>query len=264
MKKMKTRPLGAALALSLLLAAPAYAADYDFKSDDGTDYYKPTEYADVYGAQYNYGGKNVTDFQTTELPYGVYSSTATGAMEKTRLPGQTASYGSLAIDYGGIPEILRISDAAVAITPTPQAVTVYQKTAYTSVAGMKRSDGSIGTLKIPSLGISMKVWEGETNESMAKGVAHYSSTTGWDGNIGLCGHNRGTKYAIGAIKNLKAGDTITYTTVYGTRTYEVSVVEVISSTDWSRLQATADNRITITTCLANQPTKRVVVQGIEK
>ena len=31
MKKMKTKPLGAALALSLLLAAPAYAADYDFK-----------------------------------------------------------------------------------------------------------------------------------------------------------------------------------------------------------------------------------------
>ena len=99
---------------------------------------------------------------------------------------------------------------------------------------------------------------------MAKGIAHYSSTSGWDGNIGLCGHNRGTKYAIGSIKNLRTGDTITYTTVYGTRAYEVSYVGTIANTDWSRLQATSDNRITITTCLADQPSKRVVVQAIEK
>lgn len=31
---------------------------------------------------------------------------------------------------------------------------------------MERKDGSIGTLKIPSLDINMKVWEGETNASM--------------------------------------------------------------------------------------------------
>lgn len=37
----------------------------------------------------------------------------------------------------------------------------------------------------------------------------------------------------------------------------------IASTDWSYLQATADNRITITTCLANQPSKRVCVQAVE-
>ena len=148
--------------------------------------------------------------------------------------------------------------------PSTQTVTVYQKTAYTSAANIARSDGSIGTIKIPSLDISMKVWEGETDASMAKGIAHYSSTSAWDGNCCFCGHNRGSAYAIGSIKDLKTGDTITYTTVYGTRTYEVSVVETISSTDWSRLQATADNRITITTCLANQPSKRVVVQAIER
>lgn len=134
---------------------------------------------------------------------------------------------------------------------------------YTSVDGMERKDGSIGTLKIPSLNINMKVWEGETNTSMAKGLGHYSSTSGWDGNIGVCGHNRGAKYTIGSIKNLKDGDTITYTTVYGTRTYEVVTVETIASSDWSYLQATSDNRVTITTCLANQPSKRVCVQAVE-
>ena len=37
-----------------------------------------------------------------------------------------------------------------------------------------------------------------------------------DGNIGVCGHNRGSKYVIGSIKDLQQGDTITYTTKLGT------------------------------------------------
>ena len=118
-------------------------------------------------------------------------------------------------------------------------------------------------MKIPSLDINMKVWEGETNASMAKGLGHYTTTSAWDGNVAVCGHNRGAKYVIGDIKDLEIGDTITYTTIYGTRTYEVVLVKTIASTDWSYLQATADNCITITTCLANQPSKRVCVQAVE-
>ena len=44
---------------------------------------------------------------------------------------------------------------------------------------MAYKDGSIGTVKIPKLGINVKVWEGETTASMAKGLGHYSSTPGW-------------------------------------------------------------------------------------
>jgi sortase family protein len=175
-------------------------------------------------------------------------------MEKVRFPGLVGSIGGSGIE----------SNITNPIQQEPQIPsTSYQSSAYTSVDGMERKDGSIGTLKIPSLNINMKVWEGETNTSMAKGLGHYSSTSGWDGNIGVCGHNRGAKYTIGSIKNLKDGDTITYTTVYGTRTYEVVTVETIASSDWSYLQATSDNRVTITTCLANQPSKRVCVQAVE-
>ena len=109
----------------------------------------------------------------------------------------------------------------------------------------------------------MKLWEGETNTSMKKGLGHYSSTSAWDGNVGICGHNRGTKYAIGAIKDLEKGDTITYTTIYGTRTYVVTQVRIISNTDWSYLQGTPDNRLTLTTCLADHPESRVMVQAAE-
>ena len=155
------------------------------------------------------------------------------------------------------------SGSTVPIIPETPQITVPNSPAYTSVQGMAYTDGSIGTLKISKLGISVKVWEGETTTSMAKGVAHYSSTSAWDGNVGLAGHNRGAKFNIGAIKNLVAGDTITYTTMYGTRTYQVTSVKTIANNDWSYLQSTADNRITITTCLENHPESRVMVQAVE-
>ena len=109
----------------------------------------------------------------------------------------------------------------------------------------------------------MKVWEGETRASMAKGLGHYSSTSGWDGNVGICGHNRGAKYNIGSIRNLEIGDNITYSTVYGTRTYAVILVKTISDSDWSYLQATADNRITMITCVAGDYSHRWCLQARE-
>lgn len=276
MKVNKMTVCAAVLGLTLILSGTAHAAsDYTFDGTEITGYYQATNYEDVYGAQFNYGygAKNVPDYQYPELLYGVYSNTSIGVMDRIGTSRQTLSFGGMGIDAGGIPtavsEIDRTGRDTAAqesyIEESPaSAITVHQKTGFTSTSGMEFSNGSIGTLKIPSLGINMSVWDGETNDSMAKGVAHYTSTSGWDGNIGLCGHNRGTKYAIGSIKDLQTGDTISYTTVYGTRTYAVTYVDTISNDDWSRLQATADNRITITTCLANQPSRRVVVQAIEK
>lgn len=240
--------------LTLSLGICAEALEYNFDGAEDTEYYPSTSYESLYGAKYNYGGSNATDYQWQALPYGVSSNASVGCMEKVRFPGLVGSIGGSGIE----------SNITNPIQQEPQIPsTSYQSSAYTSVDGMERKDGSIGTLKIPSLNINMKVWEGETNTSMAKGLGHYSSTSGWDGNIGVCGHNRGAKYTIGSIKNLKDGDTITYTTVYGTRTYEVVTVETIASSDWSYLQATSDNRVTITTCLANQPSKRVCVQAVE-
>ena len=196
------------------------------------------------------------DYQIPELPYGVSSTTQIGIMEKEHLPSLQQNAGaSISGDYG--------LSGGFYDFPATAAPPVLSVPAYTGVDGMGRKDGSIGTLKIPSLNINMKVWEGETRASMAKGLGHYSSTSGWDGNIGICGHNRGAKYNIGSIRNLEIGDNITYSTVYGTRTYAVILVRTISDSDWSYLQATADNRITITTCLADRPSKRVCVQAVE-
>lgn len=198
-----------------------------------------------------------------------------GSVDEATLDALSRAYSGLLFDdlcdtcqnSCEITEILRrLYEAAEQAEPRQKFLLIclqYQEPAYTSAKDMERKDGSIGTLKIPSLDINMKVWEGETKESMKKGLGHYSSTSAWDGNIGVCGHNRGAKYTIGSIKDLEIGDTITYTTIYGTRTYEVVLVKTISNSDWSYLQATADNRITLTTCLANQPEKRICVQAVQ-
>ncbi len=206
------------------------------------------------------------DYQVPELEYGVQSTTMTGVMEQTVLPGlqqAVGTGGNYGVSGGGpITVLTEVGSAATPTPPVPATPTI-QQPAYTSVEGMTYKGGHIGTIKIPSLGINVKVWEGETSASMSKGLGHYSSTSAWNGNVGACGHNRGARYVIGSIRNLKQGDIITYTTIYGTRTYAVGAVKIISNTDWSYLQATADNSITLTTCLANHPESRVVVQAVE-
>lgn len=272
-RKILGLALSAVTALSM--SVPTFASDYSFTTTAPQDYYKSTSYEDIYGSQYNYGGRNVADYQVPELEYGVQSTTMTGVMERTMLPGLqqmvATGGGGYGVSGGGpITVLVEAGSAGTVTTPTvpgppfaPSTPTV-QQPAYTSVEGMAYKDGSIGTVKIPSLKINMKVWEGETDASMKKGLGHYSSTSAWDGNVAVCGHNRGTKYVIGSIKDLKQGDTITYTTIYGTRSYEVTSVKIISNTDWSDLQSTADNRITLTTCLADHPENRVCVQAVEK
>ena len=259
------------VAAALSLSVPAFASDYSFTTDAPQDFYSSTSYEDVYGSQYSYGGKNVVDYQVSDPEYGIQSTTMTGAMERTILPNlqQTVGTGGggYGVSSGGPITVLTEGTGAggsvSATNPTIPIAPTYQQPAYTSVEGMAYKDGHIGTIKIPSLGINMKVWEGETAESMKKGLGHYSSTSAWNGNVAVCGHNRGAKYVIGSIKDLKQGDIITYTTVYGTRTYQVTTVQIIANTDWSYLQATTDNRITITTCLADHPESRVCVQAQE-
>ena len=274
MKPILAKILLTSAMLSALVVS-ASAADYSFTTDAPQDYYKSTSYEDIYGSQYNYGGKNVVDYQIPELEYGLQSTTMTGVMERAILPGLQQSVdtggGGYGVSGGGGPITVLVEAGADGTTTAPttpntsaSTTPTVQQPAYTSVEGMAYQDGSIGTVKIPSLGINMKLWEGETDASMKKGLGHYSSTSAWDGNVGVCGHNRGTKYAIGSIKDLGQGDIITYTTIYGTRTYEVTLVKIISNNDWSYLQSTSDNRITLTTCLADHPESRVVVQAVEK
>lgn len=244
----RCRGLLLSLAGLVLMTTPAFAADYSFETPSPKDYYGSTSYEEVYGARYNYGGINAVDFLDPLADGAPAISTGGSTLEY----GISAGSGSIYPDSSG--SIYPIQWDDVPTLPTTQ---------ITSASEVKRSDGSIGTLVIPSLGIRFKSYEGTGSSAMRQGVGHFPSTSAWDGNIGLCGHNRGSSHNIGAIKDLDIGDTIRYETSLGTRTYAVSAVKIIDWTDWSYLNSTLDNRITIITCLANQPTKRVCVQAIE-
>lgn len=119
------------------------------------------------------------------------------------------------------------------------------------------ADGSIGTLKIKSIDLSAKVYDGETSANMRKGLGHFRYTSAWDGNVGIAGHNN-TYFED--LKDVEKGDKITYTTKYGTRTYKVSSIKKIDDDDFSDLlDDTNDNRLTLITCVRNQSSKRLCV-----
>lgn len=135
---------------------------------------------------------------------------------------------------------------------------------YTEVTqDMYYSGGYLGRVKIPALGVNVKVYEGTDSETLAKGAGHFEDTSIWEGNICIAGHNRGTNCYFGEIHTLKTGDTITFTTKAGTRTYSVVSVSKIKETDTSTLSRTVENRITLFTCVRNQSAYRWCVRAVE-
>ena len=134
----------------------------------------------------------------------------------------------------------------------------------TTIEQVRNSDGSIGVLKIPEIGLTATAYDGDTFTAMKKGVGHLASTSCWNGNIGLVGHNRGTNDYFGKLKKLDIGDEMTYTTKLGTRTYVVKSITKIADTDWSKLQYTSDNRLTLITCVEDVPDQRLCVQAVQK
>jgi len=125
------------------------------------------------------------------------------------------------------------------------------------------SDGSLGTLKIPAIDLSVKIYQGTGSSSLKKGAGHFEDTSIWDGNVALASHNRGVNNHFGQIHTLELGDRITLTTRMGKRTYEVTSVSKVSETDRSALSASTKNMITLYTCVRDQRDQRWCVQGVE-
>lgn len=120
----------------------------------------------------------------------------------------------------------------------------------------------IGTLEIPSINLKLSIADGIENDVIAKYVGHFPSTALINGNVGLAGHN--TQEFFANLKKLKKGDDIVYNFLLGSKTYVVNTIVEIQEDDWSYLEDTEDNRITLITCIKNQPTKRLCIQAIEK
>ena len=140
----------------------------------------------------------------------------------------------------------------------------YDAISFTDVSeSLYYNGGHLGTLKIPSIGVSVKIYEGTDSGQLAKGAGHFTDTSIWDGNVSLAAHNRGTNNYFGKIHTLKPGDTVTLTTKMGTRTYAVESVKKITETDNSDTAATWENRVTLFTCVRDERDYRWCVRAVE-
>lgn len=124
------------------------------------------------------------------------------------------------------------------------------------------SKGAIGKIYVPGQNVTRYVYEGTTQASMRIGGAHFSSTPGWTGNVCIAGHNRGTSQNFAFLYNVKAGDLIYYTTAYGTRAYQVTGITNPATTDVSGLYQDGVNRLTLYTCVKNQPQIKYCVTAV--
>lgn len=129
--------------------------------------------------------------------------------------------------------------------------------------GVPTNDGTIAiaTLEIPSIDFKNIVVEGTTQNDLAKGIGLFEHSNILDGNVCLAGHN--SNRLLANLKDVKEGDIIKYSSCLGNRTYKVSHIEQIEETNWSFLEDTDDNRITIITCVKGQKNLRLCVQAKE-
>ena len=115
------------------------------------------------------------------------------------------------------------------------------------VARAVSTDGLIGRIEIPSLGLSAVVVEGVGRTSLRRGVGHIPGTAlpGEAGNVGLSGH-RDTFFR--PLKDLRIKDEIQLTTLKGDFIYKVESLKIVEPSDVGVLATSHENVLTLVTC----------------
>lgn len=231
--------------LCTLCVGQASALEYTMEAPDDYLFGRPTSDDTIY----EWEDPNVDRSKNTALippGFGTPTSYLPGSgdpLTPNLIPG--------ALDGGGL--VSQTGSVNYPVIDTGNGSSSGQNVGYTAVTSdLYYSGGHLGTLKIPAIGLSTKVYEGTDSSTLAKGAGHFPGTSIWDGNCCIAGHNRGVRDDFGDLHTLEPGDTITWTTKLGTRTYQVVSVEKVLETDTSDTASTTDNRITLFTCVRDQ------------
>lgn len=119
-------------------------------------------------------------------------------------------------------------------------------------------------IEIPSINLKAPIAEGTDIDTLNTKVGHFNETDKTIGNVGLAAHNRGYKYNyFEKLKKLKINDEIIYKYENFEKKYLITKIEIIKNTDWSYLEKTEKNKITLITCVENEPQYRRCVQAEE-
>ena len=254
---LKLRGLLLAAMLCTLCIGQASALEYTMDAPDDYLFARPTSDDTIY----EWEDPNVDRSKNTALippTFGSPTSYLPGsgtALTPNLIPG--------ALDDGGL--VSQVGSVNYPIVDVDTGWTGTASTGWTDVTSdLYYSGGHLGTLKIPAIDLSVKVYQGTDSSTLMKGGGHFKDTSIWDGNVCIAGHNRGVRDDFGELHTLEPGDTITWTTKLGTRTYEVVSVQKVKETDTSGTAATTDNRLTLYTCVRDQREYRWQVQAVEQ
>lgn len=259
------------MCLTAALAVPASAAgplEYSIDAPGDPDYGVPTSFEPV--ATVDGGARKNEDVSKNAalIPPGFGTASADALNTGTPLtPNLAPDSRPTGAAVNGTSAPVFVPGSTIPDTPSspsPSTSTPISSTGYTEVTSdLYYTAGHLGTLKIPTIGLTVKVYEGTDNSTLAKGAGHFEDTSIWDGNVAFAGHNRGVNNHFGKIHTLELGDEIFLTTKLGTRTYEVVSVAKVSETDRSGLAATTENMITLYTCVMDQREYRWCVKAVE-
>ena len=282
MKKMVTSLL--AVCMLLALAVPAFALEYSFDAEEQDGYGKPTSVETVVTADGGAQKNEDVSKNAAIIPPGFGTPTSntlnsgeylTPNLVPSAMPATGATVnGDFVVvfppDMSGLSAESVPADLSAGSTMVPGSadvtVTVPESTSsgYTEVTDdLYYKDGSLGTLEIPAIGLTVDIFEGTDAATLKRGAGHFEDTSIWDGNVGFAAHNRGANSYFGKIHTLELGDRIPLTTRLGTRTYEVTSVSKVSETDRSALAASQSNVITLYTCVRDERDFRWCVTGAE-
>ena len=118
-------------------------------------------------------------------------------------------------------------------------------------------------IEIPKIKLYAPIEEGRNDEVLNRSVGHFENTSRRNGNCCFAAHNRGYRVNYFAkVKELEKGDTIFYFVDGKKYKYEIKEISIIYETDWSMLEETEDDRITLITCVENRAEYRLCVQGV--
>jgi sortase A len=257
----------------LTIQTRANAAQYNFDSGDLPPLFGGATSVDTFvaPAPLDENVRRNKDNSVLPPPYGIFSGfipTDASSPYHDNSPAYAGISGS-AVLYTDNASSVNSSvnsgnSASVTIAELPSAFLPTTSVTTAQITELLYYDnGTIGTLYIDKLSKSINVYEGESLENLKLGIGHFSYTSTWDGNVGIAGHNRGTAAYFSFVKDLKIGDTLTYSTRYGSRTYKIYSKEQVSEYDSSSLAWSADNIITMITCVENVPELRWCVQAIQ-
>ena len=241
---------------------PAYGVfSGNIETERSNPYFNPLNYA---------AARDTTDYSQTQstagsaagnLQFLPSTSLTDGSYNATATSGNTAvNYDSAADPYIPPATLPNLPSPNINVSMTGSQNTQTQSRAL-NTAPLQYADGSIGTLAIPRFKVKEKVYEGETLANLKIGVAHFSCTSAWDGNCGICGHNN---LAFKCLQDLNPGDEIIYTTQYGSRTYVVQSRTVIADNDYSTLGYSSTNCLTLITCVHGIASERYSILAVQK